>query len=79
MRSAFHKQSIKKDRIQLSVFICIHLKDKEEVECHYEEKNENQSAPPKVEVELVETALRAATLRETRIDEVLTETQNNVY
>ncbi|XP_013170675.1 PREDICTED: synaptotagmin-16 [Papilio xuthus] len=40
--------------------------DKEEVECHYEEKNENVSAPVKVEVQLVETALR-----ETRIDEVV--------
>ncbi|XP_053613930.1 synaptotagmin-16 isoform X2 [Plodia interpunctella] len=38
--------------------------DKEEVECHYEEKNENQ--PVKLEVELVETALR-----ETRIDDVV--------
>ncbi|CAH0400306.1 unnamed protein product [Chilo suppressalis] len=40
--------------------------DKEEVECHYEEKNENQahSSQTKLEVELVETALR-----ETRIDD----------
>lgn len=49
--------------------------DKEEVECHYEEKNENASAP-KLEVELVEsklreTNLRETALRETRIDEVL--------
>lgn len=44
--------------------------DKEEVECHYEEKNEN-ACSSKLEVELVETALRETTLRETRIDEVL--------
>ncbi|XP_049877518.1 synaptotagmin-16 isoform X2 [Pectinophora gossypiella] len=46
--------------------------DKEEVECHYEEKNENL-APAKLEVELVETALRetTTTLRETRIDDVV--------
>ncbi|XP_063627812.1 synaptotagmin-16 [Cydia splendana] len=46
--------------------------DKEEVGCHYEEKNEN-AAPIKagVEVELVETALRESTLRETRIDDVV--------
>ncbi|CAB3248853.1 unnamed protein product [Arctia plantaginis] len=44
--------------------------DKEEVECHYEEKNENASSS-KLEVELVETALRETTLRETKIDEVL--------
>lgn len=40
------------------------LQDKEEVECHYEEKNENQ---PKVEVDVIETALR-----ETKIDEIAT-------
>ncbi|KAM3962500.1 synaptotagmin 14 [Aphomia sociella] len=45
--------------------------DKEEVvECHYEEKNENV-APAKLEVELVETALLETTLRETRIDDVI--------
>ncbi|XP_028164986.1 synaptotagmin-14 [Ostrinia furnacalis] len=43
--------------------------DKEEVECHYEEKNENL-APAKCDVELVETALRETTIRETRIDDV---------
>ncbi|XP_028040758.1 synaptotagmin-16 [Bombyx mandarina] len=43
--------------------------DKEE--CHYEEKNENASAPVKLEVELVETALRETTLRETKIDDVV--------
>ncbi|XP_050672019.1 synaptotagmin-16 isoform X2 [Leptidea sinapis] len=37
--------------------------DKEEIECRYEEKNENQS---KVEVDLIESSLR-----ETRIDEVV--------
>ncbi|CAG4986402.1 unnamed protein product [Colias eurytheme] len=43
--------------------------DKEEVECHYEEKNENQ---PKAEVELIETALReTCSLRETKIDEIV--------
>ncbi|CAH2045703.1 unnamed protein product, partial [Iphiclides podalirius] len=42
--------------------------DKEEVECHYEEKNENVS---KVDVQLVETALRKTSLRETKIDEVV--------
>lgn len=44
--------------------------DKEEVGCHYEEKNEN-AAPVKVpvEVELVETALRETTLRETTLRE----------
>ncbi|KAL0869272.1 hypothetical protein ABMA27_007537 [Loxostege sticticalis] len=42
--------------------------DKEEVECHYEEKNENLA--PAKDVELVETALRETTLRETRIDDV---------
>ncbi|KAG6458884.1 hypothetical protein O3G_MSEX011098 [Manduca sexta] len=44
---------------------------KEEVECHYEEKNENASQPIKVDVELVETALRETSIRETKIDEVL--------
>ncbi|KAJ8713903.1 hypothetical protein PYW08_007523 [Mythimna loreyi] len=49
--------------------------DKEEVECHYEEKNENAAAP-KLDVELVEnklreTSLRETALRETRIDEVV--------
>ncbi|XP_075982948.1 synaptotagmin 14 isoform X2 [Anticarsia gemmatalis] len=44
--------------------------DKEEVECHYEEKNENACCS-KLDVELVETALRETTLRETRIDEVV--------
>lgn len=49
--------------------------DKEEVECHYEEKNENAAAA-KLDVELVETklretSLRETTLRETRIDEVV--------
>lgn len=39
------------------------------MECHYEEKNEN--VPAKLEVELVETALRETTLRETRIDDVV--------
>ncbi|XP_068619299.1 synaptotagmin-16 [Battus philenor] len=45
--------------------------DKEEVECHYEEKNENVPTTTKVEVQLVETALRETSLRETKIDEVV--------
>ncbi|XP_013139171.1 PREDICTED: synaptotagmin-16 [Papilio polytes] len=48
--------------------------DKEEVECHYEEKNENVSAPVKVEVQLVETALR-----ETRIDEVVPKKSDYIH
>ncbi|XP_072929507.1 synaptotagmin-16 [Epargyreus clarus] len=44
--------------------------DKEEVECHYEEKNENQTVT-KVDVEVVQSALRETSLRETRIDDVV--------
>ncbi|KAI8425254.1 hypothetical protein MSG28_007047 [Choristoneura fumiferana] len=44
--------------------------DKEEVGCHYEEKNENAATVKvPVEVELVETALRETTLRETTLRE----------
>lgn len=50
------------------------FQDKEEVECHYEEKNENVSAPVKVEVQLVETALR-----ETRIDEVVPKKSDYIH
>ncbi|XP_048486228.1 synaptotagmin-16 [Plutella xylostella] len=44
----------------------------EDVECHYEEKNENAAVSSKpLDVELVETALREVSLRETRIDDVI--------
>ncbi|CAK1552293.1 unnamed protein product [Leptosia nina] len=42
--------------------------DKEGVECHYEEKNENQ---PKVEVDIIENAIRETSIRETKIDEIV--------
>lgn len=52
--------------------IVIIFQDKEEVECRYEEKNENQSQnQAKVEVELIEKTLRETSLRETKIDEVV--------
>ncbi|XP_047507800.1 synaptotagmin-16 [Pieris napi] len=44
----------------------LRIQDKEDVECRYEEKNENQ---PKVEVDVIETALRETSIRETKIDE----------
>lgn len=40
------------------------------MECRYEEKNENQNQA-KVEVEVIEKALRETSLRETKIDEVV--------
>ncbi|KAJ0173747.1 hypothetical protein K1T71_010896 [Dendrolimus kikuchii] len=55
------------------------LQDKEEVECRYEEKNENLSVPTKLEVELVETALRETTLRETRIDDVVPQATTYIH
>ncbi|KOB76212.1 Uncharacterized protein OBRU01_04617 [Operophtera brumata] len=47
----------------------LRIQDKEDVECHYEEKNENVSPSTKLDVELVETALRETSLRETNLRE----------
>lgn len=60
---------------QLNVF-----QDNEEVDCHYEEKNENVSLPTKVvDVELVESALRETTLRETKIDEIVSQKADYIH
>lgn len=51
----------------------MHFQDKEEVECRYEEKNENQ-VQSKVEVELIETSLR-----ETKIDDVVQQRADYIH
>lgn len=55
------------------------LQDKEDVECRYEEKNENLSVATKLDVELVETALRETTLRETKIDDVVPKAASYIH